>query len=251
MRHTFRYLVAAPPEPGARVALGPDDAHHCRRVVRRGVGDEVELIDGAGGCWAATVVEASGERVVVEAGAPRPVPELAPVRLAVGLLDSARLDMVVEKAAELGVRELAVVGTARVRRTPADRAWERRLERLERIVASAVRQSGRGRLTAVRGLVPFAAIVAETPAAMGILIDPAGTDPFAGALARAAARAGGPEPLTVLVGPEAGFAREEVAAAADAGWAVCGMGPAVLRAETAAIAAAALAATATGHLGGA
>lgn len=248
MRHTFRYLVPGSPAPGDRVALDRDDAHHLRRVVRRGAGDEVELADGAGGLWSATVVAADAEGVVVQVGERRTAPDLAPVRLAVGLLDSARLDMVAEKAAELGVAELVVVTTERVRRTPAADAWERRRARLERVVAAAARQCGRARLMAVRGLVPFAAIVVETPAAMGIVVDPAGEAPPGRALARAGA---GDGPLTVLVGPEAGLSRDEVAAAAAAGWAVCGMGDAVLRAETAAIAAATLACASTGHLGGA
>lgn len=248
MRHTFRYLAPAGPRQGDRVALGPDDAHHCRRVVRRAVGDAVELMDGAGGLWAGVIVECGPDAVVVEVGEPRPAPPPAPVRLAVGLLDSGRLDLVAEKATELGVEELVVVGTARARRAPDPAAWARRQGRLERVVAAAARQCGRARLMRVRGLVPFAAIVADTPAAMGILIDPAGEEPL---VRRLAASGAGPDaPVTLLIGPEAGFARDEVARAAAAGWSVCGMGDAVLRAETAAVAAATLACAAAGGLGG-
>ncbi len=248
VRHTFRYLAPGEPRPGDRLHLGDDDAHHCRRVVRRAVGDAVELIDGAGGLWAATVVACDPDAVVVQVGDPRPAPAPAPVRLAVGLLDSGGLDLVVQKGAELGVSDLAVVHTARVRRAPDPAAWVRRKERLERVAAAAARQCGRAQLMRVHGLVPFAAIVADTPAAMGILIDPAGEEPLGRRLARVRP---GDGPLTILVGPEAGFDRAEVDGAADAGWTVCGMGDAVLRAETAAIAAATLACAAAGALGGA
>lgn len=244
MRHTFRYLVTGPLAAGDRVMLAPDDARHCARVVRRGVGDMVELIDGDGGLWAATITALDGG-VEVMVGARRPAPALAPVILGVGLLDSARLDLVVEKATELGVRECAVVLTGRVRRVPEDAAWRRRADRLGRVVQAAARQSGRGRLMPVRGLVPFGDIVADTAPGTGFLIDPAGDIPLGAAL-----RAAPPEhPRTLLVGPEAGFARDEVDHAAAAGWTICTLGPAVLRAETAAVTAVALACDAAGHLG--
>ena len=245
MKHTFRYLAPGPLAEGDRVALRPDDARHCVRVVRRGVGDTVELIDGAGGLWAATVA-AVGAGVDVVVGARRPAPELAPVVLAVGLLDSARLDLVVEKATELGVRECVVTLSERVRRVPEEPAWRRRAERLDRVVEAAARQSGRGRLMRVRGLVRFGDIVADTATGTGFLIDPGGDIPLGAAL-RAATR---PErPLTVLVGPEAGFAEHEVRRAEAAGWTICTLGASVLRAETAALTATALACEAAGHLG--
>lgn len=247
MRHTFRYLARGPLAEGDRVTLRPDDARHCVRVVRRGVGDTVELIDGDGGLWAATVC-AVGAGVDVVVGARRPAPELAPVVLAVGLLDSVRLDMVVEKATELGARECVVTLSERVRRVPEDAAWRRRAERLDRVVEAAARQSGRGRLMRVRGLVRFGDIVADTATGTGFLIDPGGDNPLGTAL-RAATR---PErPLTLLVGPEAGFSAHEVRQAEAAAWTICTLGDAVLRAETAALTATALACEAAGHLGSA
>ena len=59
MRHTFRYLLDAPVAPGARVVLGRDDSHHLTRVVRRRTGDAIEVGDGVGGAWSATVVALS------------------------------------------------------------------------------------------------------------------------------------------------------------------------------------------------
>jgi 16S rRNA (uracil1498-N3)-methyltransferase len=98
----------------------------------------------------------------------------------------------------------------------------------------------------VRGLVPFDAVVAETPAGTGFLIDPRGDTPLVGAVRPPGQ--GGP-PVTLAVGPEAGFAADEVDAAREAGWSVCTLGPQILRAETAAIVSVAVALTAVGHLG--
>ena len=102
MRHTFRYIVEADLAEGAEVALSAGDSHHLRRVVRRGEGDAIELIDAAGGIWPAVVTRAEGEVVVrVTAAAPR-APRPARVSLYQGLIEWGRLDTVVEKAVELG-----------------------------------------------------------------------------------------------------------------------------------------------------
>lgn len=246
MRHTFRYLVADAPEPGAEVTLSPADSHHLARVVRRRPGDAVEVIDGAGTRWAAVVVEAGDPaRLRVESASVVPAPPVS-VTLYQGLIDAGRLDTVVEKAAELGVEEVAVVVTERVRRVPGADAWERRLGRLLRVAESAARQSGQARLPRLRGLVPFPEVVSEIPAGEGFLIDPRGDASLPSVLT---AREGAPARVSLVVGPEAGFAEAEVAAARDAGLRVCGLGGAILRAETAALVAVSLALAAGGALG--
>ncbi len=241
MRHTFRYMVDDPPAPGDEVALSADDSRHLARVVRRRPGDEVELTDGAGRLWTAVVLT-TGERAVVRAGAPRTAPEPAPVALYLGLTDWARVDTVVEKAAELGVREVVVMTSERARRVPGPEAWERRRARLERVARAAARQSGQAWLPRLRGLVPFGDAVAEIPTGEGFLIDPRGD--------AAITAVSGSGRAALLVGPQAGFSDAEVARARAAGMAVCGLGPAVLRTETAAIAAVTLALAAAGRLRG-
>jgi len=242
MRHTFRYLVARPPEAGEEVVLSPDDSHHLARVVRRRPGDEVELTDGAGRLWPAVVVEA-GERAKVRVAAPRPAPAASDVSLYLGLTDWARVDLVVEKAAELGLSEVALLVTERVRRVPDAGAWERRRERLTRVTQAAARQSGQVWLPRLRGLVPFADAVAEIPSGEGCLIDPRGDAAIADVVGPSGRAA-------LLVGPPAGFSEDEVVRAREAGLAVCGLGPATLRTETAALVAASLALGAAGRLGG-
>jgi 16S rRNA (uracil1498-N3)-methyltransferase len=246
VRHTFRYLVADAPEAGDEVTLSAADSHHLARVVRRRPGDAVEIIDGAGTRWAAVVVEAGDRaRVRVEAAsAVRPPP--VSVILYQGLIDGGRLDTVVEKSAELGVEEVVVVVTERARRVPGPDTWERRRQRLLRVAESAARQSGQARLPRLRGLVPFPEVVSEIPAGEGFLIDPRGDASLPSALT---AREGAPARVSLVVGPEAGFGDAEVALARAAGMAVCGLGGAILRAETAALVAVSLALAAGGALG--
>ena len=80
-----------------------------------------------------------------------------------GLTDWARIDLVVEKAAELGVREVALMVSERAGRVPGADAWERRRARLARVAEAAARQSGQAWLPRLRGLVPFGDALAEIP----------------------------------------------------------------------------------------
>jgi 16S rRNA (uracil1498-N3)-methyltransferase len=240
VRHTFRYLVAAPPEAGGEVVLSPEDSHHLARVVRRRPGDEVELTDGAGRVWPAVVV-AAGERATLRVGEPRPAPAPAGVDLYLGLTEWARVDLVVEKAAELGARAVVLMTSDRAGRVPDAAAWARRRARLERVAEAAARQSGRAWLPRLRGLVPFGDALDEIPPGEGCLIDPRG-DAAISAVA-------GSGRAALLVGPPAGFSEAEVARARAASLAVCGLGEPVLRTETAAIAALTLALAAAGRLG--
>lgn len=236
MRHVFRYLVDAVPDGDAPIALASDDAHHLVRVVRRGVGDAVELIDPVGTRWPAEVVEA-GERALVRVVGPgRPAPPGGP-RLYQGLTEWPRLDLLAEKAVELGAGGLTLFTSARSGRVPAAEAWERRRARLERVIEAAARQCGRAPLGRVAGLVPFAQVMSDTRSGEGFLIDPRGDVPLLSALA--GVRRGAD--IALVVGPAAGFSPAEVEQARAGGLAVCTLGPTILRSETAALAALALA----------
>jgi 16S rRNA (uracil1498-N3)-methyltransferase len=236
VRHVFRYLVDAPPRPGAEVELGGEDSHHLARVVRRGPGDAVELLDPAGARWPAVVVAPGPPSTVRVGDAPLEAAATAgPVRLFLGLAEWGRLDTAVEKAVELGAARITLFTSARAGRVPAEDAWARRRERLERVAEAAARQSGRPPLGRVQGLVPFADAITSIPAGEGFLIDPRGDAPLLEQLGAPGA------PVSLVVGPPAGFSADEVRLARDAGMRVCTLGPAVLRAETAAIAAVAIA----------
>jgi 16S rRNA (uracil1498-N3)-methyltransferase len=236
VRHVFRYAVAEDPGAGREIALAPEDAHHLTRVVRRGAGDPVELIGPDGRIWPAVVVTAGPAATVRATGEAR---EPAPPRVALyqGLAEWNRIDVVVEKAVELGVGPVTLFASERARRVPDADAWARRRERLDRVAVAAARQAGTAGVGRVRGLLAFDAVVAGIPAGEGFLIDPRGelTLPTAVADGGASAR------VSLVVGPDAGFSEAEVARAREGGLAVCRLGPTILRAETAAVAAMAIA----------
>jgi len=236
VRHMFRYAVPADPEVGEEIELSPGDSRHLARVVRRCPGDAVELIGPDGRLWPAVVVRTdpvAAVRATGEGAAP-PAPRVA---LYQGLAEWGRLDTVAEKAVELGVGPLTLFASERARRVPDAAAWERRRERLERVARAAARQSGGVAVGRVRGLLAFAQVVDEIPAGEGFLIDPRGEAPLPSAIAAGGASAR----VALVVGPEAGFSEAEVVRARDGGLAVCHLGSTTLRAETAAIAAMAIA----------
>ena len=242
MKHAFRYVVSEAPAPGDRLVLADRDSHHLLRVVRRRPGDLVELIDGSGRSWPAVVCE-SDDLAVVEVGEPRPGPARSGVTLYVGLLDSNRLDGLVEKASELGVDRMVVFVSQRAKRVPEPDAWRRRRARLRRVTESAARQAGQGFLPSVDGLMGFEEALEEIPAGQGLLVDSRGGSSLAHALVSPDLRR-----ACLLVGPEAGFSDAEVDLATGRGARVCGLGAATLRSETAALVAATLALDALGHL---
>jgi 16S rRNA (uracil1498-N3)-methyltransferase len=221
--HVFRVFLPdpAPAEPGQERCIGAADARRLQRVLRLGVGDPIEVADARGRVLAATV--AAESRVVCGAvvSEPRPAPPLA-VRLAQA---GPRSDTAVEKLVELGVERLGPLETAAMRREPRGDRWQR-------IAAAAAAQSKRARVPRVAAPIPLAEAL-DDHAIMLSHEDPDGT------LDEALARVG--RPVVLLVGPEAGFLPDELAAARAAGVPIATLGELVLRTETAAIVAAALA----------
>ena len=195
-------------------ALGPADRHHLERVLRLKPGEPVSASDGAGG-WrlchlvaGAAGLEAAGEVACDE----RPSP---PVTVAFALTKGERPEWAVQKLTEVGVDRIVPVAAARsvVRWTP-DRAAAQ-VQRLRRVAREAAMQCRRTWLPEVEDVAGFAAVAGRPGASL-------------------AAPGGGPPSLArpvVLVGPEGGWAEEELAT----GLPRVALGPHVLRAETAAV----------------
>ena len=127
------------------MVLSDADAHHLARVVRRGPGDEIELIDPEGRLWAARGAAHRARRWPCACPTRRAAgaAPAAGVALYLGLAEWGRVDTAVEKVVELGVGEVALFTSERARRVPEPDAWRRRRERLQRVAEAAARQSGR------------------------------------------------------------------------------------------------------------
>lgn len=208
-------------------ALTDDDHRHLARVLRLRPGESVSVSDGAG-AWRASTWTAAGtlEPEGEVEHVPRPAP---PITVGFAVLKGDRPEWVVQKLTELGVDRIVPLATARtVVRWDEARA-DRHVERLRRVAREAAMQSRRAWLPEVAELTGFA----DAAAWPGAALAESGGAPLS--LARP----------VVLVGPEGGWAPEEL----DRGLPTVDLGPTVLRAETAAMAAAAvLAALRTGHV---
>jgi len=230
--------------PGALVAgelrVTGDEHHYLARVRRARVGDEVELVDGAGSRAAATVAEITGDAAVLRVGAPERIAPRPPfVRALVPPIKGDRMDACVEKLVEVGVDEIVVWPAARaVVRWDGPRRDARRA-RLQATLQAAARQCGRAHVPALAFADDLDAAIARA-AGLAIALDP-GSD---GELARIPL--GGTADVTVASGPEGGFSPGELERLARAGFASIRLGPRVLRAETAPVIAVALIRAATG-----
>jgi 16S rRNA (uracil1498-N3)-methyltransferase len=244
MRVTRVHVVAAL-SPGARVQLAGTAATHVTRVLRLRVGDAVTLFNGDGNDYPSRI--AGFGRGTVEAEVERSVPARAESRLAItlvqGIARTERMDLVVQKATELGVAGIVPVATARsVVKLDRD-SRERKLDHWRGIAVSACEQCGRARIPAIAEPLTLADMLAEAPADRGRLLLAPDAQLSLGAAAR------GQLAIELLVGPEGGLTEAEREAAIAAGFRACRLGPRVLRSETAAIAALAVIQAVAGDLG--
>jgi 16S rRNA (uracil1498-N3)-methyltransferase len=241
-------LHVPPPLVRGELTIAGEDHHYLFRVRRLRAGDPVVLFDGAGHQAEAVVVSIGADQARVEVGAIAAEPPARGSRLIVlqSLIKNERMDWCVQKLVELGVQAIVPVAAARsVVKLDAARA-ARRVERLTAIARDAARQSGRATVTEIGAVRPLAEAVAEAAGSSLKLLFWARAREMS---LRDALPATPPAEIAFLVGPEGGFEPAEVDRARAAGFRPVGLGPRTLRAETAAVAAAAALGFALGDLG--
>lgn len=218
-----RYYSAEPIE-GPTVTLTGSEAHHLLHVMRAQPGLAVTLFDGLGGEYAAEVTGCGRAEVELSVGPRRDIDRELPfeITLAVALPKGDRQRWLVEKAVELGVSRLVPLQTARHETGTGEPA-----AKLARYVIEASKQCGRNRLMEITPVIDWSNLVRET-GKRRIVAHPGGWP--SGELPLTAADA------LLAVGPEGGFADDEIAQANSGGWQVVDLGPRILRVETAAVA---------------
>ena len=223
-------------EDDVRAILSRRETHHLLVVTRHGIGDHVELYNRQGVRYRARIEGQKGDRAVLEIVERLPdVQDTLPAMgLAQGILKGKRMDILVEKAVELGVTEIVPVVTARTI-VQVEEAYQQKCRRWQRKMDSAVKQSGRASLPALLPPIPYAELTEV--AARYDLVCIAVVNEHATPLGRVLRTSDNVRSILFVIGPEGGFTRDEIARAHDAGWRLVGLGPAVLRGETAGIAA--------------
>jgi 16S rRNA (uracil1498-N3)-methyltransferase len=243
-----RFLHLAPDAvDGDRVAFDAAAAHHLGRVLRAAVGDVVQAVDHGGALLSVrltAIAPGRAEGLIVSRG-PLATESPLDLTLAQGVPKGDKMDGIVRMATELGVTRVVPLLTARtvVRLEPA--RWTTRLARWQRIAREAAQQSGRAAVPEI-GAPRDVSSWAREAGATGLLVC-LWEEEREGLAGRLPA---GPCPrVTVVVGPEGGLTADEVRGLVDAGAVVAGLGPRLLRTETAGAVAVALLQARYGDLG--
>ena len=228
---TTRLYIDAVLAAGMLAELDAAQAHRLRHVLRLAAGAAVAGFNERDGEWLCRLREAGHNRARIEVECRLRVPEPeADLWLVFAPVKRVRLDWLVEKATELGATALVPVWTARTQPGRLNR------DRLEAIAVAAAEQSERLSVPATRDPEPMAQVLAAWPAERQLVLcdETGGGSPIAAALGGLSPTA----PAAVLVGPEGGFTETELDALGKLPIVTrVGLGPRVLRAETAALAA--------------
>jgi 16S rRNA (uracil1498-N3)-methyltransferase len=240
----IRLFVTDDLAAGAAVTLPEAQAHYLLHVIRLGAGESLLAFNGRDGEWRASLAGAGKRGAVLQIESQVRQQAIGPdLDLVVSLVKRARLETIVEKAAELGARRVRLVTTER---TNAERT---RVDRLSAIAAEAAEQTGRLDVPQVLEPEKLDRLLGDWPSERPLMFcDEAGeAQPVLAALA---GRAAGP--WAILIGPEGGFSPKERALIRALPAAVpVSLGPRILRADTAAISALTLWQAALGDLRGA
>ena len=216
---------------GALITLDQPQSHYLGSVMRRQTGDMVRLFNGRDGEWAARVASVAKKAVTLVAEWQSAHQEQVPdLWLCAAPLKKGRIDWLVEKACELGVARLQLVTT---QRTVVDKP---NLERLMAHLVEAAEQSGRTAVPELPEPLSLSQMLKNWPADRALIFaDETGGEAMAATMARV------PAPAAILIGPEGGFtAPERDAIRAHPGAVAVSLGPRILRADTAALAAVAV-----------
>jgi 16S rRNA (uracil1498-N3)-methyltransferase len=228
-----RFFVEGVHARGESVAFAPDDAHKIATVLRGRTGDRVQVVDSAGSAFAASI-DVSGPTVFatlderIERGAREPLVRLT---VAQAIPKGQKMDLIVEKATELGV---AAIVPLRSDRVVGERTGNHKIERWQRLAKTAAQQCGRTVIPVVAPIASWQQLLATFGAYDRVYV------PWELADVRALREtfdADAPRIASALfvIGPEGGFSSHEVERAVAAGAVVVSLGARILRTETVAL----------------
>lgn len=234
---TLRRIFSEQPlATGRTISLGSEAAHHVSRVLRMQPGDSLLAFDGSGRDFSARIVAIRRADVQVAVGSAVDTATESPAHLTLmqGVCRGSRMDTVIQKATELGVRRIEpVLGGRSVVRLDAGQREQRR-QHWRQVAISACEQCGRSRIPDLAPPRPLPEALAERPDDETRLLlapDAAATLTSVGPLDR---------PIALLIGPEGGLTPEERELALSRGFRGVRLGPRILRTETAPLAALAI-----------
>lgn len=228
------YLPEADFSSAAPLAIEGAEAHHALRVMRLREGDECEVFDGCGRAARARITHAAGSRMqlaVLEQLAP--LPPMADITLGIAIPKGALMELIVQKAVEMGVRRIVPLMTERTIVRLNEKEALAKAEKWRRTALEACKQCGVSLLPTVEAPQSYAAWLAgqeAPPLRLQCALLPHAR-PLREVLE--AGRAAGQTALALLIGPEGDFSPAEYAAGESAGYTPVSLGSIILRVETA------------------
>ncbi len=218
---------------GEIITVTGQTAHHVMQVLRLRPGAAIRLFNGQGPEWDAVLLESKRSEIYLEVGAPVEAVDASSlsITLAQGIARNDRMDFILQKAVELGVRHIQPLWMQRCQARVSGERLEKRMAHWQGIIISACEQCGRSTLAELYKPVDYANWIGkQNPSTLGLMLQPDSTQTLNDLHP--------PEgDIIVLVGPEGGLTPEEQRSATMSGYTGIRLGQRVLRTETAALAA--------------
>jgi len=226
-----RFFVSPEELEGTSLSLTGENAQHAK-VLRLKVNEEVLVCDGAGREALCRITDVASGEWMLSLQTLRESTSEAKVKVSVYLAfpKGDKLEHVIQKATELGAYEIVAFPSARCVSKPDEKSLKKKLERWQKIAASAAEQSGRGRIPQVRVLASYRDALTEAAKADKALMF---YENEQAVTLKMALTEGFYHTVSLLTGPEGGLEEREVQQARDAGLQVCTLGKRILRCETA------------------
>ena len=213
----------------SNLEIDGEQSHYITRVLRLQIGDRMILFDGSGSEWAAKIIDTKRNRLLLELEERATPDRESPINLTLiqSVSRSKRMDLVMQKSTELGVtRIVPVFSTNTVVKMKEDKI-EKKLNHWRNILISASEQSGRTKIPDLMSPIQLdTECLEKNKSDLSIFYDTTGKDSYG---------ANKPLDITIVIGPEGGFTKDEKQMAIDAGYIVMQSGPRLLRTETAPI----------------
>ena len=224
-----RFFVSSEDVEGEEVFLSGENAQHAK-VLRLKPGEQVLLCDGDGHEGICRVVSTENWHLRMEQRQDSQSEAALKVSVYMALPKADKLEHVIQKATELGAYEIVTFPSARCVSRPDEKSLKKKLERWQKIAASAAEQSGRGRIPKVIVMSSFPEALARASQADKALMFYEHEEALT---LKMALSSGASSTVSLLTGPEGGLEESEVAQAREAGLQVCTLGKRILRCETA------------------
>jgi len=217
---------------GQTLTLDPQATHHLARVMRLQLGDHITVFNGQGGAYTAQICRMTKRAITVAIGHFHSQETDSPCNIHLGqaISKNASMDLIIQKAVELGVHQITPLITQYVSIKTAATVLDKRRQHWQAIAINACEQCGRNTIPAINTAVTLATCLQQASTAIKLLLDPNSTVSLHDTPQHTTH-------LDILIGPEGGFSKTEIQLATQYNYTAIHLGPRILRCETAALAA--------------